>query len=337
MDPNADGDPSDGVDGWRLDVADMVSMNFWREFRQWVRGINPEAYITGEVWWEDWGKDKIYNAERWLRGDAFDAVMNYRWAREVCRYFIDRKGKITASEFLRRLDSLRADYRPEVNFVLMNLLDSHDTDRLLSRIVNPDMAYDHNVGLHDNPAYDPRKPKPAEIAVQKLIALFQMTSLGAPMVYYGDEAGMWGGDDPDERKPMLWADARYANERSHPFGKSRPDDPNAFDTSIFASYQKLIRLRSQHPALQSGTMSTLLADDANDCFVFTRSAGGEQLVVAVNNASVARTVVVPAAGLGPAQGWVDLLTGTSVIRDGSGLRLLLAPKSGTVVGAMAGK
>src|SRR5690606_35740788 len=80
MDPNGDGDPSDGVDGWRLDVAEMVSIRFWEAFRDTVRAINPEAYLVGEVWWEDWRNRKIFNARPWLEGDAFDAVMNYRWA-----------------------------------------------------------------------------------------------------------------------------------------------------------------------------------------------------------------------------------------------------------------
>src|SRR5262249_27360020 len=102
------------------------------------------------------------------------------------------------------------------------------------RIVNPDLPYDHRVGLHDNKDYDPRKPRPDEVRVQKLMALFQMTYLGAPMVYYGDEAGMWGGDDPDDRKPMLWGDTTYADEGSHPFGLSRTPDKNAVDSDLLA-------------------------------------------------------------------------------------------------------
>ena len=205
MDPNGDGDPSDGVDGWRLDVAEKVGFPFWRAFRQWTRAINPESYLTGEVWWEDWDKNRMFNAEPWLRGDVFDAVMNYRWAAEVMHFFRDRKLKISATEFMTRLDSLRADYRPEVNPVLMGLYASHDTDRLASMLVNPDLLFDHRVSARDNPQYDVRKPTADEIRRQKLLVLFQMTSIGAPMVYYGEEAGMWGGDDPDERKPMRLA------------------------------------------------------------------------------------------------------------------------------------
>ena len=78
LDPNGDGDPSEGVDGFRLDVAEMVPLGFWREYRRFVRSINPEAYLVGEVWWESW-PDRIYDPAPWLQGDVFDAVMNYRW------------------------------------------------------------------------------------------------------------------------------------------------------------------------------------------------------------------------------------------------------------------
>jgi cyclomaltodextrinase / maltogenic alpha-amylase / neopullulanase len=78
MDPNQDGDPSDGIDGWRLDVAAEVPMPFWEEFRGWVKDINPNAYITGEIWWDDFNKFTFRNAKPWL-DNAFDGVMNYRF------------------------------------------------------------------------------------------------------------------------------------------------------------------------------------------------------------------------------------------------------------------
>jgi cyclomaltodextrinase len=283
MDPNNDGDPSDGIDGWRLDVADKVPMGFWREFRGWVRHINPDAYLTGEVWWEDWRNDKMYNAEPWLRGDVFDAVMNYRWAREVCRFFKDRENRISASEFDRRLKKFREEYREQVNYGLMNLFDSHDTDRLGSMIVNVDSRYDHAVGPADNPAYNVRKPTAEEVRTQELMVLFQMTATGAPMVYYGDEAGMWGGDDPDDRKPMLWEDLSYADEVSHPFGKPRPTDVNVFNRRLFEIYRMLIALRRTHPALSLGSWKTFVTDDRAQVFAFGRRYGEEKVIVVLNN------------------------------------------------------
>jgi glycosidase len=308
----------------------MVALPFWRDFRKWVRDINPEAYLTGEIWWQDWSNDKMFNATPWLSGDAFDAVMNYRWAREVCSYFIDKKNKITATDFEQHLASLRNDYRDDVNYVLMNLMDSHDTDRLTSRIVNPDMKYDHQVGLNDNREYNVRKPFREETQIQKLIALFQMTYVGAPMIYYGDEVGMWGGDDPDERKPMLWANFRYDDEISHPFGMVRPIDKNTADLSLFKYYKSLIRIRKEHPALQLGTYKTLLADDANDLFVFVRSHKSGQVLVAINNSDKRLDVEIPLAESGAAQVQRELLERKAFkVVDGR-LHCILAPKSGNI-------
>lgn len=330
MDPDGDGNPADGVDGWRLDVADMVAMPFWRDFRKTVRSVNPEAYITGEIWWQDWKNDKMYNAAPWLAGDSFDAVMNYRWAREVCSFFVDHTKAIGPAEFERRLAALRADYRGEVNEVLMNLLDSHDTDRLTSRIVNPDMAYDHAVGLHDNPAYNPRKPNSEETQIQKLVALFQMTYVGAPMIYYGDEVGMWGGDDPDERKPMLWGNFIYDNEASHPFGAERPSDPVAADLRLGAYYKSLIAIRKAHEALSVGSYTNVLADDARGLFAFLRVAGADRILVVINNGTKEEHVSLPMDRLGATQVRRELIEKNGFNADQGSLEFLLRPKSGNV-------
>jgi len=331
MDPNGDGDPSDGIDGWRLDVAEKVRSEFWREFRSWVRGINPEAYLVGEVWWEDWRTLKMFNAEPWLRGDVFDAVMNYRWAREVDHFFKDHRNRITATEFDKRLKGLRSDYRDDVNRVLMNLMDSHDTDRLASQIVNVDATYDQHVGLQDNPDYDIRKPNAEELRIQKLIALFQMTWPGAPTVYYGTEAGMWGADDPDERKPMLWPDMQYEREASHPFGKPRPVDENVFNPDLFTYYSTLIHLRRDHKALSLGDLRTVMSDDRLDVFVFLRTLGKERILVILNNAGSTNAFGLPDEDPVSEMKWDPLYAseGAQVVRDGQ--RFVLPPKSGVIL------
>ncbi|MBI4535259.1 MAG: alpha-glucosidase C-terminal domain-containing protein [Ignavibacteriae bacterium] len=331
MDPNADGDPTDGIDGWRLDVAEMVAIPFWRDFRKWVRAVNPDAYLVGEVWWEDWNNGVMFNAAPWLQGDVFDAVMNYRWARETGRFFKDRKNKISATELDRRLAAIRGDYPEDVNYVLMNLMDSHDTDRLSSQIVNSDTHYDKHVNLNDNPDYDVRKPTVDELRTQQLIALFQMTYVGAPTVYYGTEAGMWGADDPDERKPMLWADMKFDNESHHPFGKARPDDVNEFNADMFQHYKKLISIRRTNPALAIGTYTPLVADDTNDVLAFLSSYESQHIVVVVNNSMMAQSVRVPLNDHLKTLRWKGLLDGIAVDVSGNSLRMTLEAKSGTVI------
>ncbi|MBX2992451.1 MAG: alpha-glucosidase C-terminal domain-containing protein [Bacteroidetes bacterium] len=333
MDPNNDGNPEDGIDGWRLDVAEMVALPFWREFRTWVRAINPEAYIVGEVWWEDWNNEKMFNAEPWLRGDAFDAVMNYRVAREAGYFFKAKQRKILATEFLRRLDSLRSEYRPDVNHVLLNLFDSHDTDRLTSQIVNPDTKYDKHVNLNDNKDYDVRKPNDAEMKTLKLMVLFQMTYLGAPMVYYGGEAGMWGADDPDERKPMLWADMKYENEASHPFGSQRPNDRNEFDAGLFAYYKKCIAARKASPALTKGDFVGLLGDDKGDVIAYKRSYSNDIAIVILNNSRMSRSVRVPLPADLRKLKWRNVFDSTRFKISGNHLTIKLNEKSGVVLRA----
>lgn len=293
MDPNGDGNPEDGIDGWRLDVADMVSNNFWKDFRVWVREINPEAYLVGEVWWEDWNNDKMRNAEPWLRGDVFDAVMNYRWARECVYYFAADKTKIDEKEFSTRVQNLLKEYRDDANLVLLNLLDSHDTDRFGSRVVNPDLKYDKRVGYVDNKDYQIRKPNEVEIEKIKLIAFFQMMSVGAPCIYYGTESGMWGGDDPDCRKPMNWNDIKFADEKAHPDNLTRSADVNSFNNDLFNWYKSIINFRKSHSALSSKNIE--FVETENEILAFHRFDEKEKLFVVINNSNIKKetTIALP--------------------------------------------
>ncbi len=280
-DPNGDGNPEDGIDGWRLDVADMVNINFWKDFRKEVKKINPNAYLTGEVWWEDWSKNKMYNASPWLGDAAFDGVMNYRFARAVKRFIADKKLGISAKAFADSIRQIYSDYGYENSMLCMNLLDSHDTERLASIVVNPDHYYDHNANPSQNPDWKVRKPNALEMRKIKLMIALQMTLPGAPMIYYGDEAGMWGGDDPDDRKPMLWPEYKYEDETHHPFGKKRPRDKVTFDYNLFNWYKKLIKIRKENLVLSTGKIEFLNTNN-KDLLVFKRFYKKDILLVLTN-------------------------------------------------------
>jgi cyclomaltodextrinase len=157
-----------GIDGWRLDVPNEISHDFWISWRSLVKSINPEAYIVGEIW---------QDGSPWLHGDQFDAVMNYRF-RDACLQFFAHDS-ISVMQFDSLLERQRNDYAPAVNFALQNLLGSHDTERFLTLCKG-------------------------DTAALTLAWLFQMTYPGAPMIYYGDEIGMEGGRDPGCRKTMVW-------------------------------------------------------------------------------------------------------------------------------------
>lgn len=290
MDPDGDGNPSDGIDGWRLDVAEQVNHNFWKTFRTWVKGINPEAYIVGEIWWDDWQNYKMMNASPWLKGDEFDAVMNYRFARAMKNFIINRKEPIGPGGFVDSLNTLYREYPEKNNYVMMDLLDSHDVERVASMIVNPDIWYDHNGNPGSNKDFDVRKPNETERLKQKLLVALQFSLPGAPMIYYGDEAGMWGGDDPDCRKPMVWPEFKYDTETTHPFGKPRPADEVKFDEELFKYHKKIAAIRNENKALALGNISFVLTDDQNGVLGFTREFEGDKIFVLLNNNNKVRNV-----------------------------------------------
>lgn len=282
MDPNGDGNPEDGIDGWRLDVAPDVPVKFWADWNAQVRSINPKAYTVSEVW---------EAASDFLQKGGFSATMNYHaFAFPVKGFLIDNL--IPASEFMTLLDERRAEFPATMQFAAQNLIDSHDTDRLASMIVNakPEYAiperfdYDHDVSPRYYENYTVQKPDADDRRIQELVVLMQMTSPGAPMIYYGTEAGMWGADDPDDRMPMVWADLTYEDQVEEPRGRNRIPDAVAFDQDVFDFYREAIALRQSTPALRYGRQETLLADDAANTVAFARMLD-EQIVVVLLNRS----------------------------------------------------
>ncbi|WP_251953108.1 alpha-amylase family glycosyl hydrolase [Salinibacter ruber] len=293
MDPDGDGDPSDGVDGWRLDVAEEVPVGFWQEWNAHVREINPEAYMVPEVW-ED--------ASGYLEETGFSATMNYHgFAFPLKGFLVDHA--IEPSRFAELLRERRAAHPPRVRRGLQNLIGSHDTPRLATMVVNrADTGYaqperfDYENGaivdLRKNPDYKVRAPTAEERRLQRLAVLFQMTCVGAPMVYHGDEAGMWGADDPDDRKPMVWPDKDYNVEDDHPYGHDRPADPVAFNEDLFATYRDLISLRREHEALRRGSFGVVQADDARDMLTYARTHPADTVLVTLNRSDAAHSVRV---------------------------------------------
>ena len=164
------------IDGWRLDVSNEVSHDFWREFRKAVKTVNPELYILGENW---------DNSMPWLAGDQFDAVMNYEFMDPVWNFIgiqspgKERKRVINAEQFKNAIGELMASYPKPLTQMMFNLLESHDTCRLITVCKN-------------------------RMAAAKLAYVIQMTFAGCPSIYYGGEVGMTGGEN-DNRKPMYWS------------------------------------------------------------------------------------------------------------------------------------
>jgi neopullulanase len=286
-----------GIDGWRLDVpGDIDDDAFWREFRRRVKAANPEAYIVGEIW---------HQAQRWLRGDQFDAVMNYPVGLALLGWLVGPRANwdemrhvgglsgyhpLDAAGFANRLDAILGWYDPAIAAVQMNLVDSHDTPRFLT------------MARGDRDAY-------------KLAVLFLMTFVGAPTLYYGAEIGLRGGHDPGCRAAFPW-------------------DQEAWDHDLRAWVQRCIALRHQHPALRRGAYRRLHA--AGDVMAFGRSGQGETLIVAINAGSGAASLPLPVAGLVPDGAQVRDVWSQKAwpVAGGAVQGLALPPRSGRVLLAM---
>lgn len=281
MDPNGDGNPRDGIDGWRLDVAFCVRHEFWKDWRKVVKGINPEAYLTAEV------IDSVSKVRPYVEGDEFDAVMNYNFGFILADYFIG-ENRLSPTQLDKSLKNLREAFGTDP-LIMMNLFDSHDTNRMASHIVNGQRKKYHNWGEYfgwsraENKDYLTRKPNEKERKIQKMILAFMACYPGAPMMYYGTEAGMWGANDPDCRKPMVWKELKYETEKYKADGNLSgvEDDPN-FDANFFNFCKTLLQFRKDQTVLHSGKYKTLITDDEKGIFGFERS-NSEDLVIALFN------------------------------------------------------
>jgi neopullulanase len=239
-----------GIDGWRLDVPNEIDDDaFWREFRRRVKLANPEAYIVGEVWHE---------AQRWLQGDMWDGVMNYLFTRACIGFFIggnvdrDQLERTTlssarpldAAAFAQEIRRLLGLYHPNIDLAMLNLLDSHDMARFLT------LARGDSTAL-------------------RLATAFQMTYVGAPSIFYGDEIGLAGGHDPLNRAAFPW-------------------EPAAWNLEILHDFQRLIALRRASPALRRGSFTTLLADGG--ILAYLRRHENDTVLVALNTEDRPRRV-----------------------------------------------
>ena len=287
MDPNGDGDPSDGIDGWRLDVAGEVPDAFWQDWNALVRQINPDALTIAEEWGD---------ATDYLARAGFQSTMNYH-ALSIPLDAFAYDGRTDADTFADEVVERFQAYPQATRPALMNVLAGHDTDRLASMIVNGSLGanYDRAAGPRDTTAYQVRAPNAAERELQRAVVAFQFAMPGAPLIYYGDEAGMWGGDDPDDRKPMVWPDLTYEPETHDPLGRDRQPDPVAFDHDLFAFYQSAVALRLGDPILRRGDVATLAA--SGRAVAFERGLGGDRRVVAFNAGDQDAFLELPAEGV----------------------------------------
>ncbi len=244
----------EGIDGWRLDVPEEINDHeFWRTFRRRVKAINPDAYLVGEIW---------HRADPWLKGDQFDAVMNYQFTRACLSFFIDGDKKslaltqpgsygevvpMDAPAFAKSLTEIQQWYPPEISYAQLNLLDSHDTARFVT------------IAGGDTTAL-------------KLALLAMFSYPGAPTIYYGDEIGMEGLQDPDSRRSMIWDSAQW-------------------NCDVLEAIKKYAALRNRSLGLRRGRFEVLYAKGKT--IAFARSHDQEKIIIALNAGHSNATVDLP--------------------------------------------
>jgi cyclomaltodextrinase / maltogenic alpha-amylase / neopullulanase len=281
-----------GIDGWRLDVAEEVPDDFWREFRARVKGVDPEAYIVAEIWTEK---------PQFLQGDMYDAFMNYPLAEAIISFVsgahldqsvVDQHFEYRANirpedgaTFGRRLEHVFATYDPAITAVQLNLLGSHDTPRV-------------------------RTVCGGDIASVRMATLVQMTVVGAPSIYYGDEIGLAGGHDPACRGAFPWDEAAW--------------DQGLFDYTCGA-----IALRAANPVLRHGAFAVVAADGI--AMAYRRSDENATVVVALNAGEEPRTLDLRLPDLAGRWLVAENWTGMDVLEHGGTRAVEVAADGGATV------
>ncbi len=214
-----------GIDGWRLDVASEVDDSFWRAFRKAVKAVNPDALLIGEVW---------ETANHWLQGDIFDSAMNYDFRKHCNLFFAEQS--IDAADFSGRITNMLLRYKKQITPAQLNLLDSHDVSRFLSLCHGDTARY-------------------------KLAVLFQMTFVGMPTVFYGDELGVQGVLEEEYRSPMPW---------------------NSGDTGLHSFFRKAIAMRRELAPLRRGDFRMISAEYGSGLIVYERNLGDQAVTVCIH-------------------------------------------------------
>ena len=215
-----------GIDGWRLDVCDEVDHSFWRSFKDRVKECKNDSIIIGEI---------MHEATSFLKGDQMDGIMNYPFKGALIDFFARRT--ITVEQFNEILGQNSTIYMEEITRQLWNLIGSHDTQRFLTE-------------CEDN------------IERMKLAIGFQFSYIGVPYIYYGDEIGLNGGEDPESRKCMIW-------------------EKDKQNLELFNWYKSLIKIRKDNLSLVYGDYKVLFCKE--NVLIYERNFNGEKIIVAINN------------------------------------------------------
>ena len=286
-----------GADGWRLDVADELPGDFIAGIRRAIEDEKPDGYLLGEVWEDGSNKVAYSQRRRYLLGGETHGLMNYPLRTALLRWL----GGGDAAEFRESMETLRANYPPAAFYGAMNFLGTHDTPRILTLL-----------GAEHIPAAKEERAafalSPAQLArgraKLRLAGMLLYGFPGSPTLFYGDEAGMQGFEDP-------------LNRGTYPWGQE--------DTGLLDFFRALGRLRKERRSLQSGSLTYIYAQGGG--LVITREHEGETTMIALNAGDEALTLTLP----WPRGTAEDGLTGQRFLAVNGQLRLSLPPLDGVVL------
>ena len=286
-----------GADGWRLDVADELPDDFIAQLRCAMEEEKSDALLIGEVWEDGSNKIAYDRRRRYLLGSETHGLMNYPFRTAALQWLCGGD----ASDFRESMETLRENYPPDAYYSAMNFLSTHDTPRILTLLGGEPVP-------EDKPGRAAARLSPAgyELARMRLMvgAMLLYAFPGSPTVYYGDEAGVQGYEDP-------------LNRRTYPWGQE--------DERLLAWYRKLGALRCSRPSLQQGGISYPLA--AGGGLAVRRCCGSEVTVAVMNAGAESLEVHLPWSGTIA----TDAMTGQQFLTEGGVLRLSLPGISGVLL------
>ena len=286
-----------GADGWRLDVADELPGDFIAGIRRAIEAEKPDGYLLGEVWEDGSNKIAYSQRRRYLLGRETHGLMNYPLRTALLRWL----GGGDAAEFRESMETLRANYPPAAFYGAMNFLGTHDTPRILTLLGAEHIpaAKEERAAFALSPAQLARGRARLRLAGMLLYAF-----PGSPTLFYGDEAGMQGFEDP-------------LNRGTYPWGRE--------DTGLLDFFRALGRLRKERRSLQSGSLTYIYAQGGG--LVIAREHEGETTMAALNAGDEVLTLTLPWPG-GMAE---DGLTGQRFLSVNGQLRVSLPPLDGVIL------